>query len=272
MKMKNKINLIIALAFGMVSISKSQSIDIQVINSAGGGGSVGATGVEAYYNIGETVIATNSSSFAIATQGFLQPNIIGKYGLTATPYYNGVSCIGKTDGHITVTATLSSVSGILSQNSYSLSYYWSPSSLCPTNDCATINNLIPGTYSVLVVSSCTTAGVPIDSVKIQNIVITDNFSPCLLEIFNGVTPNGDGHNDFFYIGNIDQYPNNVVDIFNRWGQQLAHVPGYNNVDKKWAGTLNGSDNLAPTGTYFYIINLDNKSSKPIKGWIELLHN
>ncbi len=269
MNMKNKISLIVALVFGIVSISKSQSIPIQVLNSAGGGGSVGTTGVEAYYNIGETVIATNSGSFATATQGFLQPDIVGKFGLTATPYYNGVSCFGKTDGFCAITA---SISGVIPQSQFSIAYYWEPSSICPTNDCATVNGLVPGTYSCLVVSQYTgTLTVPIDSAKVQNIVILDNSSPCLLEIFNGITPNGDGNNDFFYLGNIDQYPNNVVDIYNRWGQQLAHIPGYNNVDKKWAGTLFGSDNLAPTGTYFFVISLGDNNSKPIKGWIELLH-
>ena len=269
MKMKTKINFIIALIFGIISISKSQSIPIQVLNSAGGGGSVGTTGVEAYYNIGETVIATNSGSFATVTQGFLQPDIVGKFGLTASPYYNGVSCFGKTDGFCAITA---SISGIIPQSQFNIAYYWSPSSICPTNDCATVNGLTAGTYSCLVVSQYTgTLTVPVDSVKIQNIVINDNSSPCLLEIFNGVTPNGDGHNDFFYIGNIDQYPDNVVDIYNRWGQQLAHITNYNNVDKKWAGTINDSGTLAPSGTYFFVISLSAKDSKPTKGWLELIH-
>lgn len=265
-----KINLILILVLGIVFISRSQSIPIHVLNSAGGGGSVGTTGVQVYYNIGETVINTNVGSFATATQGFLQPDIIGKFGLTATPYYNGVSCFGKLDGFIAITA---SVSGVLPQSAYSLSYYWSPSTVCPTNDCATVNGLTPGTYSVLVVSSLTgTIAVPKDSVKIQNIVINDNSSPCLVEIFNGITPNGDGHNDFFYVGNIEQYSKSIVDIYNRWGQQLAHIEGYDNNDanKRWNGTLNGSSVIAPTGTYFYVISLGD-NSKPLKGWIELLH-
>ena len=270
MKMKNKINLMFALILGTI-VSKSQSIDNQVINSAGGGGSVGATGYEAYYNIGETVINTiNNGTISIVTQGFLQPDIIGNFGLTAGSVASNITCLGKTDGFINITTTLSTISGPLSQPAYSVTYYWSPSSVCPTNDCASINGLVAGTYSVLVVSSCTSASVPIDSVKIQNLVIKDNFEPCILEIFNGITPNNDGHNDFFYLGNIDQYPDNVVDIYNRWGQHLDHITGYNNMDKKWAGTLNGSSNPAPAGTYFYIINLGDKKSKLIKGWIELL--
>ena len=38
-----------------------------------------------------------------------------------------------------------------------------------------------------------------------------------LEIFNLVTPNADGDNDIFVIRNIELYPNNSVEIYNRWG-------------------------------------------------------
>lgn len=267
--MKNRINLIVALVLGIVSISRSQSIPIQVINSAGGGGTVGTTGAVVYYNIGETVINTNVSSFATVTQGFLQPDAVGNFGLIATPLYSGVSCLGKTDGFIKINAN---ITGVIPAYDFNIHYYWEPSSICPTNDCSTVNGLSPGTYSVLVVTEYTgtLTTVNADSVKIMNLVITDNSSPCLLEIFNGLTPNNDGHNDYFHIGNIDQYPKNTVDIYNRWGQQMSHIEGYDNVDKKWGGTVNGTGVLAPTGTYFFVITLGN-SDKPIKGWLELIH-
>lgn len=271
MNMKSKISLIIVLVLGIAGISRSQSIPIQVLNSAGGGGSVGATGYEAYYNIGETVIATTTGGSTIVTQGFLQPDIVGKFGLTATAAYNGTSCFNKTDGFINITAIVSGLTP-QAQAEVTYHYYWEPSSVCPTNDCPTVNNLTPGTYSVMVVTDNGTLTIPSDTAMIQNIIITDSNAPCLVEIFNGVTPNGDGHNDYFHIENIEQYPDNVVDIFNRWGQHLAHIPGYNNNDKKWRGTINDTDNLAPSGTYFYIISLGSKNDKPIKGWLELLHN
>jgi gliding motility-associated-like protein len=267
--MKKKFSLIILFVLGIISISRSQSIPIQVINSAGGGGSVGATGVQLYYNIGETVINTNNGSFATITQGFLQPDIVGKFGLTAQPFYNGVSCLNKTDGFIAITASVSGVAPTV-QSQISYNYYWSPSSVCPTNDCPSVSNLAPGTYSVLVVTNNGTLTIPSDSVKIQNIVINDNFSPCQIQVYNGITPNNDGHNDYFHIDNIEEYPKNEVDIFNRWGQQLDHIEGYDNKNKRWNGTLSGSDVLAPTGTYFYVIKLGD-NTKPIKGWIELLH-
>lgn len=270
MNMKNKFNLIIALVLGIASISRSQSVPIQVLNSAGGGGSVGTTGVEVYYNIGETVIATTVGGSSIVTQGFLQPDIVGKFGLSATAAYNGVTCFGKTDGFIAITASVSGIP-LSSQSQISYAYYWEPQTVCPTNDCPTVSGLTPGTYSVLVVTSNGTLSIPSDSAMVQNIIITDNSAPCLINVFNGVTPNGDGHNDFFYIENIDQYPDNVVDIYNRWGQHLSHISGYNNVDKKWLGTINDTGTLVPTGTYFYVISLGSKNDKPIKGWLELMH-
>jgi gliding motility-associated-like protein len=266
MDMMKKLSSIVGLLFGISMSSTAQDIPIQVINSSGGGGNVGSTGVEVYYNIGETVISTISDPSVTVTQGFLQPDIVGKFGLTATYVKNNVSCNMKQDGNVIITA---SVSGVMAQSAYAISYYWEPSSVCPGNNCASVSGLAPGNYSVLVVSSYTgTTTTPIDSVMLTNIIISDNTDPCMIEIFNGITPNGDGNNDFFYIGNIEQYPDNTVDIYNRWGQHLSHIKGYDNNDKKWAGTTNG-ETVAPSGTYFYVIDLNN-GSKPFKGWIELI--
>lgn len=261
--MKNKIIITAGLIFTLLFNARSQSINNQVINSAGGGGTVGTSGIEVYYNIGETVINTIQSASNTITQGFLQPDVLGKYGLTVSTAINHISCLGKTDGGIILTPT---VSGLGSSTSVSYQYYWSPTSLCPGNDCPSLNDLSAGSYSVLVIA---TYGSRIDSVIVNNIVVKDNDSPCVLEIFNGVTPNGDNKNDFFYIGNIDQYPDNIVSIYSRWGQLMSRIEKYDNKDRKWNGS-DENNRIAPTGTYFYIIELG-KGGKPIKGWIELMN-
>jgi gliding motility-associated-like protein len=72
---------------------------------------------------------------------------------------------------------------------------------------------------------------------------------CEVVIPNIFTPNGDNVNEFFEIDNIEQYPNNNVQIFNRWGKEVYSVNGYNNSNKKF----DGKD--SPDGVYFYIVDL-----------------
>ncbi|MFN0188386.1 MAG: gliding motility-associated C-terminal domain-containing protein [Bacteroidia bacterium] len=78
---------------------------------------------------------------------------------------------------------------------------------------------------------------------------------CEVTIGNIFTPNGDGKNDFFEIKNIEQYPNNTVQIINRWGKKLYDQGGYNNSTKKFNGI-----NL-PEGIYFYMVDLGNGMKK-----------
>jgi gliding motility-associated-like protein len=88
-------------------------------------------------------------------------------------------------------------------------------------------------------------------------------------VYNGVTPNNDGRNDKWYIGNIEEFPDNNVVLFNRWGVKVFETKGYNNESNYWpTGDMLGK--LLST-TYFYIIDLGN-GSKPVKGWVELIKN
>ena len=82
-----------------------------------------------------------------------------------------------------------------------------------------------------------------------------------LNIYNAVTPNGDTMNDSFVIENItnlDCYPENTVEIFNRWGVKVFDTTNYDNSTRVFTGvsegrsTVNQSAEL-PTGTYFYIL-------------------
>src|SRR5690606_21910144 len=39
-------------------------------------------------------------------------------------------------------------------------------------------------------------------------------------LFNQISPNGDGINDALYINCIDQFPNNSIQIFDRYGNEV----------------------------------------------------
>lgn len=68
-----------------------------------------------------------------------------------------------------------------------------------------------------------------------------------LVFYNTFSPNGDGVNDFFYIGNATKYPDSVLEVFSRTGQLVYSKSGY---DNSWDGT-NYGDKL-PEATYYYI--------------------
>ena len=93
-------------------------------------------------------------------------------------------------------------------------------------------------------------------------------TPVCLTIYNEFSPDGDGVNETFVIDCIEQYPNNTLEVYNRWGNIVYSAKGYLN---DWEGESNGravikqSDNL-PVGTYYYVLDLGD-GSDPRVGWL-----
>jgi len=85
--------------------------------------------------------------------------------------------------------------------------------------------------------------------------------PILKKKTYGFSPNGDGINDAWTVEDIQLFPNNVVQIFNRSGKVVFKMKGY---DNSFEGAFKGEK--LPVGTYLFIIDLGN-GSKPTKGWI-----
>ncbi|MCI9847009.1 gliding motility-associated C-terminal domain-containing protein [Flavobacterium pectinovorum] len=97
-----------------------------------------------------------------------------------------------------------------------------------------------------------------------NLLVNDDCRVLACEnvlVHNAFSPNGDGINDFFKIDNIDLttcYPENTVEIYNRWGILVFETTNYNNTTNAFDGTSRGRTTIKqseglPTGTYFYII-------------------
>lgn len=89
-------------------------------------------------------------------------------------------------------------------------------------------------------------------------LVKDNKSLDDVIVYNAVSPNGDGVNDTFLIEGIKDYPDNSVEIYNRWGVKVYDAKSYNESDVMFRGysdgrvTVNRGKKL-PTGTYFYIL-------------------
>ncbi|UAB80948.1 gliding motility-associated C-terminal domain-containing protein [Marixanthomonas sp. SCSIO 43207] len=114
----------------------------------------------------------------------------------------------------------------------------------------------------IVTSTPTDMGVLNNSSEIE-------IEPLCLIVYNEFSPNGDGVNDQFVISCIENFPNNTLQIFNRYGSLVFKANQYSN---EWDGRANVSGitntgDVLPAGTYFYILEMDNASSK--SGWVYL---
>ncbi|MCF8275354.1 MAG: gliding motility-associated C-terminal domain-containing protein [Flavobacteriales bacterium] len=82
---------------------------------------------------------------------------------------------------------------------------------------------------------------------------------------DGISPNGDGINDTWIIDNIELFQDAIVEVYNRWGQQLFQsAPGY---PIPWDGRFKGKD--LPVGTYYYVIHSVN-FAEPFTGPITII--
>lgn len=84
------------------------------------------------------------------------------------------------------------------------------------------------------------------------------------EIFNGITPNEDGLNDFFQIEGIENYPNNTLKIYNRWGVLVYQTENYGIGNNLFFGISDGRATIKkhkelPSGTYFYILTISGEN-------------
>ena len=138
------------------------------------------------------------------------------------------------------------------------SYRWDPeegldNSLVP-DPIAT--PMVPTRYTVFAINSYGCEEV--DDVFID--VIED------IQAYNVFSPNGDGINEYFEIRNADRFPEILVEVYSRWGDQLYSKVGYDS-GELWDGTTSGKE--VPMGTYYYIL-IPYPGAKPISGNVTII--
>lgn len=91
-----------------------------------------------------------------------------------------------------------------------------------------------------------------------------------LKAFEAFSPNGDGLNDYWRIEGVDFYPDNIVQVFDRFNNLVFKLNGYNNENKMWRGESNHGlvGGTMPEGIYYYAINLGSGEAV-LKGFVVL---
>jgi len=110
-----------------------------------------------------------------------------------------------------------------------------------------------------------TATVTLEATDTNNNLVPDTCEFVVLAA-KGFSPNGDGIGDTWNIIDIEDYPNNSVQVFNQWGELVFQANNYQN---DWDGISNqtGGSKRLPVAPYLYIINPNQQGIEPITGWI-----
>jgi gliding motility-associated-like protein len=216
-------------------------------------GSTGGTSVTPFgtvdYTVGEVMVTTLSpgSPFTVKTltQGFQQPENV--MSVTEASVFS--TCIGANNGSIALTP-------LNAQGN--VTYTWNPAVAGDTN---VASNLAPGTYQYTVSDGFSSIN--------GTVLIREDQVKCHgnMSFYTGITPNGDGNNDNWQIDSIIYFPDNIVSIYNRWGDLVWVGKHYDNVNVVWDGS-NRSGKQLPDATYFYLVEVNNEK---YKGWVELTH-
>ena len=162
--------------------------------------------------------------------------------MTLAVFASPVTCWNAADGTATV-----SVNG----GEAPFLYAWSDPF---SQTAATAVGLTESTYTVTVTDALgcrRTASQAIETVE-----------GCLF-IADALTPNGDLVNDEWVVGGLEDFPESVLQVFNRWGQKMFETTGG---AERWDGRFAG--NRLPVADYYYTIQLTPDSS-PIRGTVTL---
>jgi gliding motility-associated-like protein len=215
-----------------------------------------------WYRDGVLLQGANSSSLTVNESGSYTVKAIYAVnaGITSAAVNVTVNPLPVGDIQVSGNATISKGETVKLTASGGSSYTWSPAT--GLNDVNTaVVTARPAATITYQVSITSAAGCSIT----QEVTITvkEDFK---LEATNILTPNGDGRNDLWVVKNIDMYPQNEVQIFDRSGRIIYRQQHYAN---NWDAKLNGQP-LAE-GTYYYIVDLGDNKPK-FKGFITIIHD
>lgn len=139
----------------------------------------------------------------------------------------------------------------------SVGYQWySTGGVLPGETGQNLSNPEPGDYFVVISNEFGCSAVS-DTVTVTTEPV-GNF------ISEGFSPNGDGLNEVFFVEGIGRYPQNVLVVYNRYGDEVLRKSPYQN---DWTGHGKSGLPLAD-GNYFYVLDLGN--GDPVRKGVVLI--
>ena len=114
-----------------------------------------------------------------------------------------------------------------------------------------LDNSTTQTYTITITRAPGSVNTVYQPVGVAKPTETSELAEDGIKVHQGISPNGDGIDDFLQIDNISQYPGNKLSIMNRNGQLIYEAKGYDNSSKLFDGHSNKNGQMQLPGTYFY---------------------
>ncbi len=191
---------------------------------------------------GNYTVTVNDSKNCSVSDTF---NIIDPLSITIDALVKPPGCRAASDGEILLTPQ---------GGNGGYSYLWNTNS---TDN--PLTGVKQDTYTVTVTDIM---GCAVDTI----IEVEANPRRCL-DIPNAFTPDGDGINDTWQIGNITLFENASIQVFDSWGA-LVFKGG---MLDEWNGTYMNNGKKMPSATYYYVIT-ENSDAPPYTGGVSIIRN
>ena len=177
--------------------------------------------------------------------------------ITSTPN----SPTAGTDAEYCLTGTFADITA--SGNGGTLTWYNNPSLTTSIGSGSTFApQSTPGVTTYYVTETVSGCEGPASTVQITLI-------ECDIAVPTAFTPNADGAHDTWELINLDNaYPNNIVRIYNRWGNILFESEQGKYNSNVWDGSYKGE--ILPVGSYYFIIELNNDDKESITGTVTIV--
>ena len=228
-----------------------------------------------YIMIASPVVKTPYADIALTSQGNLNVFLGDTITYTLTITNNGPN----TGKQIVLSNIIPTGTNLVS-NSYTsfygtVSYDANSNTLGWKADSLLVGQVVTLTFKVITVSAGTVTNTASISSGSMDTILANNTTSLKTTVTEiqffvpkAFTPNGDGKNDLFQIGGLDPYPDNFIEIYNRWGNLVYKTTGYGKNGSNW---WDGSGLYDGTYYYFLHINLGTKT-KVLSGYVTILRN
>lgn len=233
----------------------------------------------------EELFLTNSAP-ACASENILRANTPAAFTPDSYQWYkDGIALNGETGQTLTLSSgseeayySVRAMSGSECRNSAGFPFYKPEFRLAYDLTVDDLNNTVnlnvrwnPDNYlysadGVNFISNPVFSNIP----QGENVMYVQNQQGCIVkeipfsifQIYNIITPNGDGFNDTWDIKGIQHYPGSVIQIFDKHGVEKQIMTVAQDVAQfSWDGKVNGRP--LSSGTYWYLIQVSD--GRKIKG-------